>query len=154
MGEMKRSILLCIGWLAVGAAVVAALWSTEMHWNFFDFSPKWDAEALGYAALVLFALIGSWFLARASRDRGSQIVSLVICVALVAFGVLVCRPEPVTHGWLGRDAPSPIWFRGGMAVVLLLPSMFWILWPFRWWTRKAHPSDGANAALGAPRSSS
>ena len=147
LGEMKHSILLCIGWLAIGVAVVAAMVCFEMHWNFFDFHPKWDAEALEYGVLVLLALAGSWFLARASRDRGSQVLSLIVCIALLAFGVLVCRPEPVTQGFLGRDTPSPLWFRGGMAMLLLLPGGFWILWPFRWWTRKAQgaPPNGGPA---------
>jgi uncharacterized membrane protein len=137
--SILRPILLCIGWLVIGAAIMTGVLGIQVQWNLFDFHPEWDAKVLGYGVLLLSALVGSWFIARATRDQASRVVSLVICILLSVLGVLVCRPEETSQETsldsdifsLLHSEPSPIWFRGGLALVLFLPSIFWILWRLR-----------------------
>jgi hypothetical protein len=43
---MKHPVLLRIGWLAIGMAIVCGLVGLNLHWNFFDFHPIWDARVI------------------------------------------------------------------------------------------------------------
>ena len=132
---MKRSILLCLGWLVVTAGLAYAVVAWWVAWNLFSFKMDGDPMGLLGMAGILLALAACWFLARATRDRGSRIVSLVLCILVLGIGLMYLPAEPVTHGFLGRSAPSPIWFRGGLVLASAMPLVFWMRWPFRGWRR-------------------
>ncbi len=145
-----RTIGLIIGWPAAGCALFYAMTGLEFHWNFFNFHEKWDVETMKVIAEILAVGIGFWFLAKSSRDRASRVVSLLVCLFLAGFAICnVLPPEELTqaqilgHGHssdpaagalislaiqraLSRHAPSPLWFRGGLTLLLCLPGIFWI----------------------------
>jgi hypothetical protein len=130
---VKRAILLSLGWLLSAAGLYVALVVLELYWNLYDWQPKLDWEALGLIFGMLALLAAIRLLARASGDRFSRGVSLVICLALLALAVYVFPPEPRTSGLFAREAPSPFWYRAARFVVLALPSVFWGLgWLHRW----------------------
>jgi len=142
---MKRAILLIPGWLAITAALLYAIVMLDMRWNFFDWHPTWDSEALAYLLVIAGALLAVPFIARATRDRVSQIASLVVCLALMV-AILSLPAEHTSHGLLGRTAVSPLWYRAGRALLLSLPGIFWLWWPLRlWWRAAQHggPADGS-----------
>jgi hypothetical protein len=124
---MKRAILLALGWLVAAAGLYVALVVLELDWNLYDWEPKLDLKASGLIAGMLAMLAAIRLLARASRDRFSQTVSLVICLTLLALAVYVSPPEPMTQGLFAREAPSPLWYRAARFAVLALPGVFWSL---------------------------
>ena len=139
---MKRAILLSLGWLLSAAVLYAALVTLELYWNLYDWQPKLDLIASGLILGILAVLAVIRLLARTSRDRFSRGVSLVICLALLALAVYVVPAEPLTQGLFGREAPSPLWYRGARFVVLALPSVFGCLGFLR---RRKRP-DGKSSA--------
>jgi hypothetical protein len=133
--RVRRSILLCIGWLAAGAGLAYSVTFLWIDWNLFDFHPTFDATYAGLVAAILIAMAACAGLAIVSKDWGSRIVSLLVCLSLIALGVCLLPPDRVTHGLLGRSTPTPLWFRGGMAMTLSLPFAFWLRWPLHFWLR-------------------
>src|ERR1017187_8893530 len=137
---MKRPLLLALGWLMSAAGLYAALVMLELYWNLFDWQPKLDLRALGLIIGIIALLAAIRFLARASNDRFSQVVSLVACLAMFGLGVYVSLPEPMTQGLFAREAPSPFWYRAGRLALLALPSVFWGLGLRRRWKHAARTS--------------
>ena len=134
---MKRAMLLTLGWLLASAGLYVALVILELYWNLYDWEPKLDSHSTVLILGMLAVLVAIWFLARASSDLLSRGVSGTICLALLALGVYVFLPEPITHGLFAREMPSPLWYRAGRFVVLALPSVFWGLGLLRWWKQAA-----------------
>ena len=122
---MKRTILLSLGWLLAAAGLYAALVMLELYWNLYDWQPKVDFNAAGLIFGVVVVLGAIRLLARASRDRFSRSVSLVICLTLLAVAVYVVPAEAITAGLFAREAPSPFWYRAARFVALALPSVLW-----------------------------
>jgi hypothetical protein len=127
-----RSIFLCIGWLATGAAFAYLAVAFAIHWALIGFSPKYDLESLGLGVGALLLLIGFAFLARASGDWGSQVVSFVVCLALMALARFALQPD-VDNTFV---VPRPLWFRGGLAAVLSVPSVIWCWSLARTWRKR------------------
>ena len=132
-----RVSLLILGWLAVGFVLFDMEFGFNWHWNFMTFSPKWDRETATAVVAILAAEAGFWFLARASRDWASRAVSLLVCLCLARYAIYHILPaEPVGHAknWvealISRQRPSPIWYRGGLALLCFAPGLFCIgrLW--------------------------
>jgi len=122
---MTRFVLIILGWLGSAALLLAAVVWLELDWNFlFGFDPRQDFMVLQSCVGALAALTGTWFLSGASRDLGTRIFSLIICLALVGTALWV---------FLLSVSPSPLWFRGGETVLLSLPAAFWALRSFRSW---------------------
>lgn len=130
-----RATLLILGWVAMSFVLLDTVFSVNWHWNFFNFSPKWDRAAATAVLLILAAEAGLWFLARASRDRVSRVVSLLVSLWLAGYAIYhVLPPEPVKAGhaknWIeamiGRQTPSPLWYRGGLALLCFAPGLFWM----------------------------
>lgn len=176
MGNMKRSILLCIGWLFSGALLLAAGFMLEADLNMFDWLQTPASSVTIYSCLgIAVALTGIWFFARATRDKVSRVVSIIVSLVIVGFGVYWFPVESVStpgvksfqptpahsssffpdlnfnldfSGMFARKSASPVWYRGGRLFVACLPAAF-CLW---WWRRHAaHQSAGGNAA--PPRAS-
>ena len=128
-----RSIALCIGWIVAGGALGYGVLFLWIDWNLFDFNPKFDTTYAGLVAAILIALAGCAGLALASKDWGSRIVSLLVCLLLIALGANFLPPDHVTHGFLGRSTPTPFWFRSSLAMTLCLPFGLWLRWPLHFW---------------------
>lgn len=131
---MKLSLLLCVGWLVAGALFAYSLAAWSFSWNFLSFDPDFGRFTLAAIAGITASLTGFWFLAR--------IVSLLVCIPLLAVGISVLPPEPSYNGaprnilaFLARDFPSPLWFRGGILFTTALPLAFWLRWTSRPWPR-------------------
>jgi hypothetical protein len=129
---MKRAILLTLGWLFSAAGLYVALLMLELSWNLNNWQPKLDLSAAGLILEMIAVLSAIWLLARAGCDRLSQGASLAICLALLALGVYVFPPEPITHGMFARETPSPLWYRAARFVLLALPCLFWGVGMLRW----------------------
>ena len=134
---MKRAILLTLGWLLAAAGLYVALVMLELYWNLYDWQPRLDLRALGLFCGMVAVLVAIRFLARAGGTHFSRGVSLAICLALLALGIYVFPPEPITHGMFARETPSPLCYRTGRFVLLALPSVFWGLGLLRWWKQPA-----------------
>jgi len=128
--RMGLLILLIIGWLAAGFMLMCGVMRIVFGWDLFSFHPSLDLGTIFVALIVLVAEAGIWFLARAGRDRSIRAASLLVCLFLAGWGILVVYPEDV-HGLFGRREPSPLWFRGGLTLLLWVPGIFWI-----WWERR------------------
>jgi hypothetical protein len=129
--KTMRAILLIIGWLAASCTLLYSLFRWEFNWNFFTFSPKWNLELIAEMLGVLVADVAIWFLAKASRDKASRAVSLLVCVLLAGLAVAVLHEDEHARGMFGGPRTIPLWYRGGRTLLLCVPSVFWI-----WWTRR------------------
>lgn len=85
--KMVRVLALIAGWMAAGWLLSLCIVFLDMDWNFFNFSPKWSWSVVAEMLGIVLTLTALWFLARASRDKASRIVSLIICV-LVMYDVV------------------------------------------------------------------
>jgi hypothetical protein len=130
---IRRAIIIVIAWLATGYALLDGVWSIEIHWNFFYYSPQQDLETLKDVCLILAAEAGIWLLAKASRDWASRSMALLVCLYLAGNGIFAILPaEQLYHNFmLGRDEPSPLWYRSSLTLLMCLPGIFWI-----WWARR------------------
>jgi hypothetical protein len=144
----------------------------DFNWNFFNFHPKWNLELIGEMSGILVALAAIWFLARASRDKTSRVVSLLVCVLLAGFGVAgslaepLDRPQPVQKPEISRQMsgnqaiaeyfvktaiarvfdrsePSPIWYRGGRMLLMFVPGVFWVWWTLPHAAQQRAPAKGS-----------
>ena len=140
---MKRAIILIIGWLAAVGALLYALLRLDLHWNFFDWSPRWDLEAVAELLGVLVAVGAIWFLGKASRDKASRFVSVLVCVLVAALAFVWYPAEAKSGGFLGRTQPSPFWFRGGRALLLCVPAVIWFWWRRRHLAQQCGPANGS-----------
>lgn len=121
-----RAILLTLAWVGAAVGFYVALVVLEYYWNAWDWLPDLDLIGWGLLVGVFGFLVVMRLLASAARDRLSQAVSLVLCVALLGLGCYVVAPEPLTEGMLGRGHSSPFWYRFGRLGVLALPSVIWV----------------------------
>jgi hypothetical protein len=136
--KLKRVILMIIGWLATGVALWFGVTLLDFQWAFIGFHPECDLETIAAVLIILAAETGIWFLAKASRNRTSRSVSLLICMLLTAIGLFGFLPAEQRHTtYTGNNPigivfaeilsrPSPLWFRGGLTLLLCLPCVFWI----------------------------
>ena len=128
---MKKSIMLIVSWTVAAGALFYTVLLLSFHWNFFNWSPKWDLETVAELLIALTICAAIWFLARASRDKASRIVSILVCLLLAGFALALCPAEATSAGWLGRTQPSPVWFRAGRLLLLCVPAIIWC-----WWLRR------------------
>jgi hypothetical protein len=121
-----KSVLVVVGWLLAVLGLYAGLVGLEYYWNVPDWQPYPDSIALALAFWIMLMLFWTWFLARASKGRLCLGLALLPCLALLALAVYVAGPEPLKSGFLGREAHSPVWYRGGRVLLLCLPAVFWV----------------------------
>ena len=140
---MTRAILLILAWLMAAAGLYAGLVALEFYWNVWDWQPNLDLIAWGLMSATFAFVLAMRLLAPASRDRMSQFVSLVLCVALLVLGCYVLAPEPLTQGLFARERSSPFWYRFGRLVVLALPTVVWVRGLV---VRRAHAARAAASA--------
>ena|ERR1700733_3203812 len=124
------SPLLALGWLAACFVLFAAVSLIYFDLNVFDWNPKWDwgIPVCGIGALASITAI--WFLGRATRDWFSFVLSLFLCLLLAGFALLFLPAEPIVPkgAWFsGRHSTSPWWFRISLAILMVLPAVFWFV---------------------------
>lgn len=124
--KILRMITIIVAWLAASYGLCSVLVGLEIHWNFFNWSPRWDAQSAFFAGNIAAILGCLWFLTEATRDRVTQVMAVILCLLLAALAIVWVHAEPLTGGILGRTAPSPLWYRLGCSLVLCLPGMFWL----------------------------
>jgi hypothetical protein len=144
----------------------------DFDWNFLNFSPKWNRGVVYDMSGILVSLATIWFLAKASRDKTSRAVSLLVCVLLAVGASSGLHAEKITTAereqavvskigpqstpgqviggiveiqiirGFSRSEPSPLWFRGGLALLLCIPSVFWVWRTFRSLVQERSPAHG------------
>jgi hypothetical protein len=140
--KMWRAILLIIGWLTAGVMLLAGTGYLNFNWNLISFIPGLDLNTIAAALIIIVAEALIWFLAKASRDYASRSVSLLICMYLAWFAIYRCLPVEQRHAtsdgsaWgeafaLMLSQPSPLWYRGGLTLLVCLPGVFWLWWECR-----------------------
>jgi hypothetical protein len=129
--KMIRAILLVIGWLAAGCALFYSILGWDFNWNFLTFSPEWNLRLIWEMSGILAADAAIWFLAKATRDKGSRAVSLLVCVLLVGTAAVWLQADERATGIFGGPREVPPWYRGGRTLLLCLPGFFWV-----WWTQR------------------
>ena len=133
--------LLIVGWLAAGFMLLCGVMGFALGWDFLSFHPRWDVGTIFDALIILVTETGIWFLAGAGRSRASRVVSLLVCLFLAGWGLLVVYPEEV-RGVFGSREPSPFWFRGGLTLLLWAPGIFWMRWERRYLVRERDVTRG------------
>ena len=123
---MKRPFILIVGWLGAIGMLYAAVMSISLYWNLFTWRPVLDFKVLACGLVMAGALVMIWFLARSTRDKAIQVVSLIGCLSLLGVAIFWFPLEANNSGFLGRSRPSPLWFRGGRVLLASLPSAFWL----------------------------
>jgi hypothetical protein len=116
-----RKILITLGWCISTLTLYLLLLGLDVAWNLLNWRPTLDALAvalIGGAAAGLGAMV---FLGRISRDCWTATVGWIASLALMGAGVYAVRIEQLSPGLLGRDDPSPAWYRVGRLVVMSLP---------------------------------
>ncbi len=117
-------VLLVSGWFLAVTGLWAPLVGLELYWNLFTWTPRTDAPAWALLLWVVVVLAGIWFLSRRTRDRYTRGVATLVCLALIALAIHTFPAERVRRGLLGRESPSPLWYRGGRVLVMTLPALF------------------------------
>jgi len=143
---MRRALFLSFGWALAIIGLYASLVLLELRWNLFDWEPRLDLKAvmLVLGSFVAIALL--WFLARAGGDRVTQVLSLICVLAILGVAIYVSAAEPLSQGLFARSRPSPLWYRGGRFILMLLPSIFWAVGLLRQRKSMAHISCTAGLA--------
>jgi hypothetical protein len=129
--KIMRAVLLIIGWLAAGYTLFYSVAMWEFDWNFWHFSPKLNLELVEAMLGILVADAAIWFLAKASSDKASRVVSLLVCVFLAGSAVWGLHHDEGATGFLSGHYEIPLWYRGGRTLLLCVPVVFWV-----WWTRR------------------
>ena len=107
---MTWTVMLIIGWLAAGFTLLYGLFRLSFDWDFISFHPQLDGATMLGVFLILVGQAGIWFLAKASRDRASRIVSLLACLSLIGFAVVnygAMRHPPGNSGFFWAQGSGP-----------------------------------------------
>ena len=123
---MKNALIILI-WFVTTIGLYAGLLILEFYWNVPAWRPINDSIARFLVAWPLAMVAVYWLLTRVSVNRVTQAISALICLALAALAIYVAREEPVKFGLFERPMPSPLWYRGGLAAILMLPGVLWFI---------------------------
>lgn len=139
---LLRSALNILGWCLTTIGLYAGLVALDLYWNLPAWEPRGDSIGWFLVAWLAAMLAAFWFLSRAAVNRLARVFALVICMALVALAIYIVPEEPTHQGLFARPCASPLWYRGGAAVILILPALFWV----RQSLRLRKPGSGREAA--------
>ena len=139
------SMLKTLGWLLAAATLLSAALALEIRWNLFNWNPVCEIEAISLFVISGLAIAGMWLLSCRTRDRASQIISLLICLVLLVYGCYAAFPETLSPNMLGgRDRVSLPWYRIVRCFVFAVPTIFWLRGQLR--IRRARHSNRHIAA--------
>jgi len=122
-----KSTLIILAWIITTVGLFLGLLILEFYWNVPAWEPEGDSIAGFLVAWLVAIVVAFWFLSRARVNWAARMFSFLICLGLFALAVHVLPAEPVKSGLFARSSPSPAWFRGGLALILAAPGIFWIL---------------------------
>ncbi len=122
-----KNVFISIAWIFAAIGMYGGFLGLEFCWNV----PFWDPGESGAAWLIIAGLVLLlllfWFLSQAPVNRVVRIFSLLICLSLVALAIYILPAEATKPGLFARPTPSALWYRGGRAVFLALPAVFWAI---------------------------
>jgi hypothetical protein len=136
-----KSALVILGWIITTAGLYAGLVLLDFYWNVPAWHPVGDSIGWFLVAWLGAMLVPYWHLSRASVNRAARIFSFLICIGLALLALHVLPGEALKSGMFARPAASPWWYRGGLAIILGSPGLFW----FAGWLRRrrlSEPKDG------------
>jgi amino acid permease len=102
----------------------------ELDWNLYDWEPQFDFKGIASVIVSVAVLAIIYFLARSTRDRFSKTVSFLLVVTLAGISIYTFPRETQTSGLFARQSPSPLWYRGGRLLLMILPGVFWTIGVF------------------------
>lgn len=120
---MLKQCLLGVGWATACAVAYGGIASIEVQWNLVHWRPMLDGYVVATFLLLIAALT---FQSRVAMNPSGHSLGLTVWIwvtalGLLAAGVYLFPAEPVAEGFLGRPAPSPLWYRASRCVVLAWP---------------------------------
>lgn len=122
-----KRLFLPAAWLAAASGLYGSVALLDFLWNFPGWQPVCDARALALVWSIGVCSVALAVLGMMTKAGLGRTVVLLPCLFFVVLGLYMCPPEPAQPGMLGRDTPSPVWYRGGRAVLLMLPLAGWAL---------------------------
>jgi hypothetical protein len=137
MKKIFHSLLYSVLWIIAGVLLFYSTIFIGAYCNLFTWSPSLDWEiVLSVAATMLIEVFIFW-LAKRTQGYVTGIVSLLVCIALVGFGIFwfsEFQKETLCgggHVFLRRQALSPEWFRITFLALFLIPLILWGCYPLR-----------------------
>lgn len=124
----------CISWLLLGGVALASIALLDLSLNFLSWRPSLR-QAHQPLGIYFLSLAGAWWLSGRTHGRVRVAAAVLVGLVLAAFGGSFLQPE---RPGILRAAPSPMWYRGGRLVLLLLPGATlalrrsmsrWLGWP-------------------------
>jgi hypothetical protein len=94
---VKRTLLLILGWSAALFTLYVLYAGLQGLWNYFDWHPTWDTQVAFILVGMPVILVGIWFLARATKDKVSRIVSGIFCALTTLPGIGMFPAEPTSQ---------------------------------------------------------
>jgi WD40 repeat protein len=126
--SVAHVVVICQGWLLVGAMMLGAMIFINLHLNLFNWQLKVD-YGIGIAMLVYGAgLAGSILLHRGTRRWVGLLCAVGVVGSLAVVAATWLSAESLKPGsFLGRQIASPLWYRAGRFGLLVLPALilFW-----------------------------
>lgn len=114
-----------LGSLLAALVLYLALLLLDVEWNLCTWRFRLSLDIATLLAVMVGALVATWYLAGASRDSATRLISMFECLTLLALAIYAFPSEPLSTGLFARLAPSPFWYRGGRVAIMALPVVFW-----------------------------
>ncbi len=118
---IKRQLWIGLGWVFSGLALYLGCLVLDLYWNLAEWKPRWDWTAFLLFAWIAASLLTYRLLTRSLGGTLSITISLIVSVALASLGIYAAKAELLSEGLFGREASSPLWYRGGRLVLMALP---------------------------------
>ena len=136
MKKIFNSLSYSVLWIVAGFLLFYSTISIGASCNLFTWSPSLDLNTVLSLILTIVIEVFIFWLAKRTQGYMTSIVSLLVCIALIGFGIFwfsEFQKETVgfTHHFTLRDKLSPTWFRIAFLTLFLIPQILWGCYPFR-----------------------
>jgi hypothetical protein len=122
-----KSVLYSVAWLFLAAGLYAGIVLLEFYWNMPEWRPLFDSVAAFLVAWCVAMVAMLALLARRTRGRRfTKWFSLLLSLGLASLTWFLLPAEAVSDSLFGRNVTSPLWYRGGRAILLLAPLAMWL----------------------------
>ena len=125
--KMKNAITMALGWFVACLVLFYAVLDVDFNWNFLTWNPELKAVVVRDILGIVACIVAAWFLARASHQKSSTVVSFILCLALVVIAAIWFLPESLSTSGFFKHT-SPLWYRSVRVLVMALPGIFWFVW--------------------------
>ncbi|MCP3924609.1 MAG: hypothetical protein GY714_18700 [Desulfobacterales bacterium] len=130
---MVRLIFESIAWIVVGLSLLFSTAHLIVACNLFSWNPRLNIETILLTMAVCISLILTFFIARKTEHISTVVVSLIVCIVLFVFGIIgFIDLYGEEYSSFLRSELSPEWFRISILIILFLPMLSWIYYPFRY----------------------